>query len=138
VEEVENNKLTRDPTKEIHESYMREIGKRYTFHKDENSKAKLRVTYTAMHGVGAKFASAALKAFNLPPYIPVKEQIEADPEFPTVKFPNPEEGKGALALSMKTAESHDSPLILANDPDADRLAVAEKKSQRRMEYSQWK
>jgi len=62
----------------------------------------------------------------LPPYIPTKDQIDPDPEFPTVKFPNPEEGKGALALSMKTAEASGSNLILANDPDADRLAVAER------------
>lgn len=49
-----------------------------------------------------------------------------DPEFPTVKFPNPEEGKSALDLSFKTANENGSFVILANDPDADRLAVAEK------------
>lgn len=58
--------------------------------------------------------------------IPVKEQMVPDPEFPTVKFPNPEEGKSALDLSFKTANENDSTVILANDPDADRLAVAEK------------
>ncbi|CAL4067338.1 unnamed protein product, partial [Meganyctiphanes norvegica] len=60
------------------------------------------------------------------PLIPVKEQMDPDPEFPTVKFPNPEEGKSALDLSFKTANENDSTVILANDPDADRLAVAEK------------
>lgn len=54
------------------------------------------------------------------------EQIEPDPEFPTVEFPNPEEGKNSFQLSFKTAEAAGSPIILANDPDADRLAVAEK------------
>lgn len=54
------------------------------------------------------------------------EQIEPDPDFPTVKFPNPEEGKSALDLSMQTADKNDSHFILANDPDADRLAAAEK------------
>lgn len=58
--------------------------------------------------------------------IPVKEQIAPDPEFPTVKFPNPEEGKSALNLAIATANEHGCTLILANDPDADRLAVAEK------------
>lgn len=58
--------------------------------------------------------------------IPVKEQMEPDPDFPTVKFPNPEEGKSALDLSFKTADENDCSIILANDPDADRLAVAEK------------
>ncbi|KAK9508228.1 hypothetical protein O3M35_007934 [Rhynocoris fuscipes] len=58
--------------------------------------------------------------------IPVKEQIEPDADFPTVKFPNPEEGKSALDLSIRTADINNSVIILANDPDADRLAVAEK------------
>ena len=51
---------------------------------------------------------------------------EPDPEFPTVKFPNPEEGKGALSLSMDAADECGANYILANDPDADRLAVAER------------
>ena len=54
-----------------------------------------------MHGVGAPFVAAAFEAFELPPYIGVKKQMAADPEFPTVRFPNPEEGKGALVtISM--------------------------------------
>jgi phosphomannomutase len=53
-------------------------------------------------------------------------QIDPDPEFPTVKFPNPEEGKGALLLAFETAAEAGSSVVLANDPDADRLAVAEK------------
>ena len=48
-----------------------------------------------------------------------------DPDFPTVKFPNPEE-KGALDLAMATADKHDITIVLANDPDADRFAAAEK------------
>ena len=60
----------------------------------------------------------------------MEEQRDPDPEFPTVKFPNPEEGESALALSIETAEKNNSTIILANDPDADRLAVAEKQSKR--------
>ena len=56
----------------------------------------------------------------------VKEQHEPDPEFSTVEFPNPEEGAGALKLAMETADANQSRLILANDPDSDRLAIAEK------------
>lgn len=66
--------------------------------------------------------------YFLQPFIVVENQKDPDPEFPTVKFPNPEEGKGALALSFETANKHGSTVILANDPDADRLAVAEKSS----------
>jgi phosphoglucomutase/phosphopentomutase len=62
----------------------------------------------------------------LQPMYSVPEQMEPDPEFPTVKFPNPEEGKSALNLAIKRANETNSTVILANDPDADRLAVAEK------------
>ena len=55
----------------------------------------------------------------------VEEQMKPDPDFPTVKYPNPEE-KGALDLAMATADKHGISLVIANDPDADRLAVAEK------------
>jgi hypothetical protein len=49
-----------------------------------------------MHGVGARWIELAFQAFGLPPFIPVKSQLQPDPDFPTVKYPNPEEGKGAL------------------------------------------
>lgn len=55
----------------------------------------------------------------------VKQQEAPDPDFPTVKFPNPEE-TGALDLAMETGDALNQDLIIANDPDADRLAVAEK------------
>lgn len=86
--------------------------------------AGVKFAYTAMHGVGYVFAKQAFAAFGLQPFVPVKEQIEPDPDFPTVKYPNPEEGAGALTLAMRTAEEHGCTVILANDPDADRLAVA--------------
>ena len=52
-------------------------------------------------------------------------QINPDPEFSTVKFPNPEEGKATLNLALATAMRNKSTVVLANDPDADRLACAE-------------
>jgi len=84
------------------------------------------VVYTAMHGVGADFVEAAFSRANLQPPLHVKEQRDPDPDFPTVTFPNPEEGKSALDLAMRLAEVKGAKYILANDPDADRLAVAEK------------
>lgn len=64
--------------------------------------------------------------YILQPFIVVEEQKLPDPEFPTVKFPNPEEGKSALDLSIQVADKNSSSVILANDPDADRLACATK------------
>ena len=57
------------------------------------------MVYTAMHGVGWRFIQMAVETFGFKPCIPVKEQVEPDPEFPTVPFPNPEEGKSALVCS---------------------------------------
>lgn len=85
------------------------------------------VVYTAMHGVGTPFVLQAFEAFGHPAPILVKEQCDPDPLFPTVAFPNPEEGKGALERSFATAEAAGATLVLANDPDADRLAVAERR-----------
>lgn len=62
---------------------------------------------------------------NLGPVLHVPCQKNPDPSFPTVKFPNPEE-KGALNEAMAFADLHDCQLIIANDPDADRLAAAER------------
>jgi phosphomannomutase len=79
--------------------------------------------YTAMHGVGWETFRRAVNHAGLRAPIPVKDQIEPDPGFPTAAFPNPEE-PGALDLAMRTANRVGADLILANDPDGDRLAVA--------------
>ncbi|MEJ6758855.1 MAG: phospho-sugar mutase [Pontimonas sp.] len=83
----------------------------------------LPVVYTAMHGVGAGTFFETVEAAGLPSVHPVTEQTEPDAAFPTVAFPNPEED-GALNLSIATAKKHDAALIIAHDPDADRLALA--------------
>lgn len=85
--------------------------------------APLTVVYTALHGVGWQTASRVFEAAGFAQPILVDAQIDPDPSFPTVAFPNPEE-PGALDLSFATAREADAELIIANDPDADRLAVA--------------
>ncbi|MBO1770665.1 phospho-sugar mutase [Agrococcus sp. TF02-05] len=82
-----------------------------------------RVVYTPLHGVGLETVRAVLDAAGFPPVTVVPEQAEPDGAFPTVDFPNPEE-PGALDLAMALATAEGAELILANDPDADRLAVA--------------
>ena len=61
---------------------------------DENKNSKLQFAYTPVHGVGTRFVKMAMEVFNLKPLIEVELQKNPDPEFPTVKFPNPEEGEG--------------------------------------------
>lgn len=86
----------------------------------------LRFVYTPMHGVGLPAMTQCMETLDIASQMTVvKEQAEPDPDFPTVKFPNPEE-KGALDLAIQTADRSNITLILASDPDADRLAVAEK------------
>ena len=84
---------------------------------------QLRVVYTAMHGVGWETTGRVLETAGYPAPELVTEQIEPDPTFRTVSFPNPEE-PGALDLSFATARATGADLIIANDPDADRLAIA--------------
>ncbi|GAB3146771.1 phospho-sugar mutase [Microbacterium neimengense] len=83
----------------------------------------LRWVYTAMHGVGGETLSRIVAAAGYPEPVQVAAQAEPDGRFPTVAFPNPEE-PGAMDLAFETAREADAELIIANDPDADRLAVA--------------
>lgn len=92
---------------------------------EANGKCPVRFTYTAMHGVGYPYVRMGFAKIGLKRVLPVCEQVEPDPEFPTTPIPNPEEGKSALQLAIKKATENKSEIILANDPDADRLAVAE-------------
>jgi len=82
----------------------------------------LTVVHTALHGVGDGTLGAVLAEAGWPAPIPVTAQQQPDPAFPTAHYPNPEE-PGVLDLARDTAEQAGADLVLANDPDADRLAV---------------
>jgi phosphomannomutase len=120
--------LVSDPTAEIAGAYKQALAER-TAHQAANAAASAKhpIVFTAMHGVGKRWVADAFAAFGIAPYVPVAEQIDPNPDFPTVAFPNPEEGAGALRLAFLTAEKHQARLVLANDPDSDRLAVAERR-----------
>ncbi|MFA0192639.1 phospho-sugar mutase [Vibrio lentus] len=91
--------------------------------RDDIDSAHTTVTYTAMHGVGAQMAEDLLHDGGFHKVFSVAEQREPDGHFPTVNFPNPEE-KGAMDLVVNLAKSVDADIACANDPDADRFAVA--------------
>ena len=96
-----------------------------------------KFVYTPMHGVGLPYMQAAMRQLRrIDPgaqygdvyldhiMVVVQEQAHPDPDFPTVRFPNPEE-EGALKMAMQAAQNVGAKLILATDPDADRFAAAE-------------
>ncbi|ESW98817.1 hypothetical protein KL918_001792 [Ogataea parapolymorpha] len=88
----------------------------------KNTSFSFKAVYTAMHGVGAEFISQVVPHGVL---VPVEQQCLPDPDFPTVKFPNPEE-KGALDLAIEQADKQGISVVVANDPDADRFSAAVK------------
>ena len=84
---------------------------------------RLRIVYTPLHGVGARVVERLFAEAGYADFHSVPEQREPDGHFPTVPFPNPEE-PGALDLAIALAREKNADLLIANDPDVDRLAIA--------------
>ncbi|MBX9245483.1 phospho-sugar mutase [Actinotalea ferrariae] len=104
---------------EVVEGYLTAVGALA----DPGSPRDLRIVLTPLHGVGGHTAERLLRAAGFADLHIVPEQALPDPRFPTVAFPNPEE-PGAIDLALALAEVLDADIVLANDPDADRCAVA--------------
>ncbi|MFA6277532.1 MAG: phospho-sugar mutase [Pedobacter sp.] len=85
----------------------------------------LKIVYSPIHGTGITLVPKALAQFGFTNVTVVEEQSKPDGNFPTVVYPNPEE-KEALTLALKKAEELDADLVLATDPDADRVGIAVK------------
>ncbi len=85
----------------------------------------LKIVFSPIHGTGAVSVPPILKRFGFENVITVKEQMIADGNFPTVIFPNPEEEE-ALSMAMALAKEVDADLVMATDPDADRVGIAVK------------
>ncbi|GAB2643321.1 phospho-sugar mutase [Vibrio panuliri] len=94
--------------------------------KNHTKPDSIGIAYTAMHGVGARMAETLLADAGFNQVYSVKEQREPDGTFPTVNFPNPEEA-GAMDMVVALAKQHHADIACANDPDADRFAVAVRK-----------
>lgn len=85
----------------------------------------LKIVFSPIHGTGITLVPVALKQFGFENVILVDEQTTPDGNFPTVVYPNPEE-KEALTLALKKAQETDADLVMATDPDADRVGIAVK------------
>lgn len=105
---------------EVANTYLAEVKKLSVRSDGDRS---LSIVYTPMHGVGDELARRAFADAGFANVVSVPEQQKPDAKFPTVEFPNPEE-KGAMDLSFALARSRKADLVVANDPDADRLAIA--------------
>ena len=90
---------------------------------DPSGPRELSVVHTALHGVGSEVVRQAFERAGFPTPAAVASQAEPDPDFPTVAFPNPEE-EGAIDAALALAAQVGADLVVANDPDADRCALA--------------
>ncbi len=104
---------------ELVEAYVARVAGRVP----PESPRDLAWVYTPLHGVGGSLVERVVAAAGFPAGTVVAEQAAPDPDFPTVSFPNPEE-PGAIDLALALAERAGADLVVANDPDADRCAVA--------------
>src|SRR6185436_26759 len=109
-----------DLTESLHDAYLAEVvALRASPTVDGRS---LVIAYTPLHGVGARSVEPGLQRAGFPQIHTEPSQREPDPDFPTVAFPNPEE-KGAMDRVLALAATVSADLVLANDPEADRLCV---------------
>ena len=118
--------LIRDLPEDIEEAYFAKIQANTEAIKSGFNMAlqsPLRVVYTAMSGVGYPYAKAALETLGNVELLSVPEEQDPDPSFARLPSPNPENSK-ALARALSLAQQEEADIVLANDPDADRLAAA--------------
>ncbi len=120
VEDPLNASLASPVDGAVFERYLADLG---AVRPVDPATKDLRIVYTPMHGVGGSYVVEALAHFGYDAVSPVSEQFTPDGHFPTVAFPNPEE-PGALDLALAQAADENADLIIANDPDTDRLAVS--------------
>ncbi|MBO0423537.1 phospho-sugar mutase [Enterococcus plantarum] len=110
-EEVDTAYLKEVKTVTINQELINDMGK------------ELKLVYTPLHGTGKMLGEKALKQAGFEKFVLVPEQAIADPDFTTVKSPNPEE-HSAFEYAIRLGEKEDADLLIATDPDADRLGAA--------------
>tara|TARA_X000001036_G_C20673060_1_gene803156 strand:+ start:662 stop:2386 length:1725 start_codon:yes stop_codon:yes gene_type:complete len=98
----------------------------------KNKTSNLGIVFSPIHGTGITLVPSALENFGFENITIVSEQAQPNGDFPTVNYPNPEEAE-ALKIALKTAEDINADLVLATDPDADRVGVAAKNANQKFE-----
>ena len=111
--------------KEIDEAYLEKVLALRLSPEAINRQKDLRIVYTPLHGTGRTIIPDILRRFGFINVIVVEEQVTADGNFPTVHSPNPEE-HDALSMAIQLAEREHADLVMATDPDADRVGIAVK------------
>ena len=114
--------------KEVEEHYLNAISQQVLHHHAIERQADLKIVYTPLHGTGITMVPDALRQLGFTNVHIVQEQATPDGNFPTVVYPNPEE-KEAMTLALREAEKLDADLVMATDPDADRVGIAIKNSE---------
>lgn len=123
-----NKELIESIGREIDQLYLNEIKKLSLSPEIINAQKDIKIVFSPIHGTGITLVPECLKNFGFENIHVVEEQAKPDGNFPTVVYPNPEEAE-ALKLALKKAEEIDAELVMATDPDADRVGIAVKNHQ---------
>ena len=118
--------------KNVDEVYLQKIAQLSLNPDAVHAQNQLRIVYTSLHGTGITLVPQALQMFGFQNITIVEEQKTPDGNFPTVKSPNPEE-KSAMEIAIRTADEVHADLVLATDPDADRVGIAIRNNNGKME-----
>lgn len=131
ITDVAQVRWTRDPAlivpvgPEMDEAYIARIRQESLSADAIRRQADLKIVFSPIHGTGVPLTTRSLEAFGFRNVMVVEEQMAPDGDFPTVVYPNPEE-KEALTLALAKAKAVDADLVMATDPDADRVGIAVK------------
>jgi len=128
VDEVKfdgNNNLIETIGTEMDEKYLSELVKLSVSPDAIKRQKDMKIVFSPIHGTSRKLVPDVLKRYGFENVILVEEQMSPDGNFPTVVYPNPEE-KEALTMSLEKAKAVDADLVMATDPDADRVGIAVK------------
>ena len=120
-----NNDLIEEIGADLDARYMEMLKGLSLSPKDIEQQHDLKIVFSSIHGTGITLVPPTLKKFGFTNVTVVDEQAQPDGNFPTVIYPNPEEAE-AMAIALKKAEEIDADLVMATDPDADRVGIAVK------------